>query len=287
MGVKELGIKIVTDSTSYIPKKIREKYNISAASLSVNFESETYREEEILEPLFYSKMSKSAALPTSSQPTPDELYCIFQKHVSEGNEVVGIFLSSKMSGTYSSALMAKNMILEKYTDANIEIVDSKSNSMQLGFAVISAARAAADGKPMDEVLQAAYCIIERSRFLFIPDVLDYLKKGGRIGGAAALIGSVLQIKPILTVVNGETAVLAKVRTRTKALEKMVETFLEDIREKGLGEVIVHHINDEGKGMELARMIEEKIGMKVPVYSIGPVIGLHVGPGSVGIVYYTK
>lgn len=282
-----MGISVITDSTSYIPENIRKKYDISTVSLSVNFESETYREEEIIESVFYSKMSKCATLPTSSQPTPDELCCAFQTHVSDGNEVVGIFLSSKMSGTYSSAIMAKNMVLEKNPDANIEIVDSESNSMQLGFAVISAAKAASEGKSMDDVLEAAYNIIGKSRFLFMPDVLDYLKKGGRIGGAAALIGSVLQIKPILTVIDGETAVLAKVRTRTKALEKIVETFLEDVRKKGLGEVIVHHINDETKGIELAHMIEEKIGIKVPVYSIGPVIGLHVGPGSVGLVYYTK
>jgi EDD domain protein, DegV family len=282
-----LAIKIVTDSTSYIPEHLINEYGILKVSLSVSFESETYKEEDIDNSCFYDKMSKSNKLPTSSQPTLQDICGAFEKIVSQGNSAVGIFLSSKMSGTYSSAITAKNMVLEKYPDAVIEIVDSKSNSMQLGFSVLSAAEAAHEGKTVREVLDAAYYVIERSRFLFAPEVLDYLRKGGRIGNAAALIGNILQIKPILTVVDGETAVFAKVRTRAKAIEKIVGTFLEEIEKKGLGDVIVHHINDEVKGRELADMIEEKIGRAVPVCSIGPVIGIHVGPGTVGIVYYTK
>ena len=137
----------------------------------------------------------------------------FREIVEDGDSIVGIFLSSKMSGTYSNANMIKDMILEDYPDAEIHILDSKTNCMQMGFAVIEAARTASEGKSINEVINAANHVINNSRFLFTPETLEYLKKGGRIGGAAALFGNVLQIKPILTVVNGEPSVFKKVRTR--------------------------------------------------------------------------
>ena len=144
-----------------------------------------------------------------------------------------------------------------------------------------------EGKSMDEVITIAEYVFNNSRFLFTPETLEYLKKGGRIGGAAALFGNILQIKPILTVVDGETSVFKKVRTRKKTIEEIVTTVLNDIESKGLGDIIVHHINCEEEGLKLAKILEEKLCRKVSIQSIGPVIGLHVGPGSIGIAYYTK
>ncbi len=282
-----MAIKVVTDSTSYLPRHLREELDISVVSLSVNFEHETYAEEEIDNDAFYRKMARSPEIPTSSQPTPQEFYDVFERLVREGHAVVGIFISSDMSGTYSTALAAKDRILEMHPDARIEIIDSRSNCMELGFVVLAAARAAQAGEPMEEVLARARSMIRRTRFLFVPDTLEYLRKGGRIGGAAALLGTMLQIRPILTVIDGKTAVLEKVRTKARAVQKIVGVFLEDIERRGLGDVVVHHINDEAKGRDLAALLQEKLKRAVPVYSIGPVIGLHVGPGSVGVAYYTK
>lgn len=280
-------IKIITDSTSYIPVKIKEELDIESISLSVSFETETYDEEEIDNNVFYDKMDASNDIPISSQPNINDIYRCFEKNVLKGNSIIGIFISSQMSGTYNTALIAKNMILEKYKDATIEIVDSKTNCMQLGFIVINAAREAKQGKNMENILNRINSVKNSSRFIFIPDNLDYLKKGGRIGGAAALIGNILKIHPVLTVMDGKTTVLSKVRTKAKAIDFIVEKFIEDINIKELGEVIVHHINDEIKGRELAKRIEEITGKAVDVYPIGPVIGLHVGPKAIGIVYYTK
>ncbi len=280
-------IKIVTDSTSYIPYDLRKEYDISVVSLGVTFELDSFPEEEIDQGAFYERMARSKSIPTSSQPAPMDFYNTFEKLVTNNNKVVGIFISSDMSGTYSTALMAKRMIIEKYPAAEIEILDSRSNCMQLGFAVLAAARAAKAGASIIEVVEQAAQVMKRSRFLFVPDTLEYLQKGGRIGGAAALLGSLFQIRPILTVIDGRTALLSKFRKKERALQAAVGIFLTDVKEKGLGEAIIHHINCKSEAAELAALVREKLGVNLPVCSIGPVIGLHVGPGTLGIAYYTE
>ena len=282
-----MSIKIVTDSTSYISQDYIDKYDIKIVSLNVTMNEKSYRELDIENDDFYEEVISSKEVPKSSQPILEEVLSTFKDIVKDGDDVVGIFLSSKMSGTYSSAIMIKNMILEDYPNAKIEILDSKTNCMQMGFAAVEAARAASEGKDMKEVVHRASHVINNSRFLFTPETLQYLKKGGRIGGAAALIGNVLQIKPILTVVDGETAVFKKVRTKKKALEEIAKAVLNDIEDRGLGDIVVHHINCEEEGRKLAQVLEMKLKRTVKIQSIGPVIGLHVGPGSIGIAYYTK
>jgi len=220
-----MAVKIVTDSTSYISGELKEKYDISIVSLSVIFEKEEFKESDIENESFYGKLDKSFSIPSSSQPSLEEMYNIIEKQVRDNNEVVGVFLSSDMSGTYSNACLAKSMILENYPNALIKIIDSRSNCMQLGFAVLTAARAARQGKTIDEVSNMVRDNIKRSKFLFIPDTLEYLKKGGRIGGASALFGTIFQIKPILTVVNGKTELFNKVRTKKRAIQTMLEKLL--------------------------------------------------------------
>lgn len=279
--------KIVTDSTSYIPHNLRKEYDISVISLGVTFDLETFPEEGIDNDTFYDKMAKSKTIPSSSQPSPMDFYNNFEKIIINQNAVVGIFISADMSGTYSSALMAKKMIIEKYPAAEIEILDSKSNCMELGFAVLAAAKAAKAGASIKEVLEQAFLVMKRSRFLFVPHTLEYLQKGGRIGGASALLGSLFQIRPILTIIDGRTALLSKFRKKERAIQEATRIFLEDVKQKGLGEAIIHHINCKSEAARLASLVEEKLGVILPVYPIGPVVGLHVGPGTLGIAYYTQ
>ena len=282
-----MAIKIVTDSTSYIPEEFINKYDISVVSLNVIMNGESIREVDLDNETFYSKMEESTEIPSSSQPSPDEIYNTFENIIKEGNSIVGIFISSDMSGTVSSANLIKNMLLEKYPTAHIEIVDSRSNCMQMGYVAIEAAKAAAAGKSMEEVIDVCTSVINNSRFLFTPDTLDYLKKGGRIGGASALLGTLFQIKPILTVCDGKTTVFTKVRTKKKAVDTLVTTLVNDLQGKELGGVIVHHINCQDEGLSLAAKIKKQLGVDVQIDTIGPIIGLHVGPGSVGVAYFTK
>ena len=282
-----MAIKIVTDSTSYIPEEFINKYDISVVSLNVIMNGESIREVDLDNETFYSKMEESTEIPSSSQPSPDEIYNTFENIIKEGNSIVGIFISSDMSGTVSSANLIKNMLLEKYPTAHIEIVDSRSNCMQMGYVAIEAAKAAAAGKSMEEVIDVFTSVINNSRFLFTPDTLDYLKKGGRIGGASALLGTLFQIKPILTVCDGKTTVFTKVRTKKKAVDTLVTTLVNDLQGKELGGVIVHHINCQDEGLSLAAKIKKQLGVDVQIDTIGPIIGLHVGPGSIGVAYFTK
>jgi DegV family protein with EDD domain len=158
--------------------------------------------------------------------------------------------------------------------------------MELGFAVLAAARAAEQGASVAEAAAAAREMTLHTRFIFVPDTLEYLRRGGRIGNASALVGTLLQIRPILTVVDGKTDVFAKVRTKRKAMAEIVAALSRDAKAKGLVDVVAHHIADEAEGRELAAMASAAVGREVPVVPVGPTIGTHVGPGLVGLVYVT-
>lgn len=281
-----MAVQILTDSTSCMDEGLRKKYGIRILSLSVSFEDESFKETEISNDVFYKKMEEKG-IPKSSQPSIDDMVKEMKSVVSTGDTLLCIFISSKMSGTYSTAHVARDMVLEEYKDAKIEILDSGDNCMQLGYAAVSAAKAAKEGKSLEEVKLAAKENLKKSRFLFIPENLVYLREGGRIGGASALIGNILKIIPILIVENGVTTVYGKVRTKKKAVTTMLNKMLEDIKNFGLGEVVVHHINCYEEAKELANEIYSRLSIKPLICDIGPVIGLHVGPGSIGIVYYTK
>lgn len=281
-----MGVQVLTDSTSYLSEEIRRELNIGMISLEISFGDESIREMDIENEQFYKLMAEKG-IPISSQPPVGEMYRAMEDVVKTGDALCCIFLSSDMSGTFSTGQLVKKMILEQYPAAQIEIIDSRSNSMQLGFAVIQAARAAQAGKTLAQVKEAALENIRRSRFLFIPHSLEYLQKGGRIGRASALIGSFLKINPILTVENGVASVYRKVRTKKNAVQAMVNQLMEDVSQFGLGEIVVHHINCHREAKELAQLIKEKLGIDSAIVDIGPVIGLHVGPGSLGIAYYTE
>lgn len=283
-----MSIKIITDSTSYIPKELIEKYDITVVSLGVVINNIANKEIEIENDKFYKTLEKLDSIPTSSQPSVDDLFNSFDQVIGEGHEALGVFISSEMSGTYATCnQLIKTMIMDKYPKARMEVIDSASNCMQMGYAVLEAVKLAQEGKSMEEVIAGVEAIKSKSRFLFVPDTLEYLKKGGRIGGAAALFGALLQIRPILTVEAGKTSVFDKVRTKQKAILKIIEKLQQDIKNRGLGQVIVHHINCEEEGMALANKIKEILGIDVDIQCIGPVIGCHVGPKTVGVVYYTE
>lgn len=281
-------VRVITDSTSYVPAALRESLGIGVVRLSSLLDGVTYVEDEANYAPFYDALAASKSFPTTSQPSVADVVEAIDSRVEAGDPVVGVFISEKMSGTYSTAQLARDMVREKNPDAVIEIVDGRSNSMELGLAVLAAARAAAAGAPVEDVVAAAEEMTRHTRFLFTPMTLEYLRRGGRIGNASALLGTLLQIKPVLTVVDGVTDTFAKVRSMAKAHDLIAQTFADDIRDKGgLDEAYVHHIHDEDAGRTFAKRISEIAGRAIELVDIGPVVGAHVGPGTVAVVYSTK
>ena len=281
-------VSVLTDSTSYIPAPLRESLGIGVVSLYSLLDGVTYADDAADYSDYYSALAASTSFPTTSQPTVQDMVDALEARVTLGEAVVGVFISERMSGTYAGALLARDMVKERHPDAVIEIVDGMSNSMELGFAVVAAAQKAAEGGTVEQVVAAAEEMTLHTRFLFTPLTLEYRRRGGRIGNAQSLLATLLQIKPVLTVVNGVTDTFAKVRTERKAHDLIVDTFTADIRDKGgLGEVYVHHIDDLEAGRALAERIGAAAGRAVGLVDIGPAIGAHVGPGTVGVVYYTN
>ncbi len=280
-------VKLVTDSTSYIEEKTKKDLDIKIINLSVNFPDESFEEDAVDYDHFYEKVKREGVIPTSSQPSLGIIHDTFKEIIIRGEEVLGIFISAKMSGTYESALHAKKMLLEEYPGACIEIMDSKTNCMALGLQVVEAAIAAKAGKKMEEVIQTAQQIRERVRFYFVPASLEYLIKGGRIGGASALLGSLLKIRPILYVNDGMTDVKEKVRGTRAAIKRIVDMLHEDASKYGLKHLLVHHIHDYQRASELAESLSQYYHREVTASPIGPVIGLHVGPGTLAVVYCTE
>jgi len=283
-----VSIQVITDSTSYISGAVAEELGIRVIPLSFTFGEEYIRETEIDNEDFYKLMEEKGSIPKSSQPPIKDFIDIFSEYIDEGKKVIGIFISNEMSGTYSTAKMAGNMVSENFKDCEIEIINSKTNCMEMGYSVIKAAEAAREGKSMEEIKEMVENILSCSRFLFAPHNLTHLRNGGRIGGAQALIGKMLKITPILTVNDGgEADIFDKVRTQKKAIKRILENFKSEIDSFGLRNVTVHHINVLKEAEALAEMVESIIGYAPPIRSIGPIIGLHVGPGTVGLAYCTK
>jgi DegV family protein with EDD domain len=279
-----MAVRVVTDSTSYIPAGDAEAMGIDVVQLSATIGGVTRDEKDIDAESFYREMLQGGDFPTSSQPTVAAMVAALETPVDSGDEVVAVLISSKMSGTYETALMAREQVLERHPGAAIAVVDSLSNCMEEGFAVLAAARAAAAGALLDEAAAAARDTTSRTRWLFAPASLEYLRMGGRIGNARALLGSLLNLRPILTVVDGVTSTVRSVRSHRRAIETIADMVVADAEAHGLADIVVHHILDEEEAELLAGLLEPRIGRRPRVQLIGPSIGLHVGPGTLGVVY---
>jgi DegV family protein with EDD domain len=277
-------IKIVTDSTAYLPDEYVQAHDIRVVPLYVHFGSEAFREGvEITDAEFYDRLKAAPELPTTSQPSAGEFYEIFQELVEAGHEVICLTISSELSGTYNSATAA----LEMLGNVPVSVVDSRSTSVGLQLLVEASVEGAEAGRPRQEIVDEVNAIKAELHVLFVVDTLEYLQKGGRIGPAKALMGTMLKIKPILFLNDGRIEPLEQVRSKRKALQRLLELVYERVggnNSKVAAGVINALVPEE------AASVAEELGSRVScerltVADLGPVVGTHTGPGVVGIAAY--
>ena len=287
-GVKLTRLAIVTDSTAYIPEDALKDLPIFIIPLHVIWGDETYRDNvDIFQSVFYDRLNNSKILPSTSQPSPKEFIDLYKKIGSEYDQILSIHISSKLSGTVDSAIQAKNAL----KGMQIEVVDSQSTSMGLGFLVLTAARAAKNGESLQNCITFAESAKSRLHVYFILRTLEFLKRGGRIGGASALLGTALNLKPILMLQDGKIESFAKVRTMQKALTRLAEVFNEKIQGKTPVHAAIIQAEAEDDVIflknEITRIVNPNDIQEFLFAGISPVIGTHVGPGSIGICFLTE
>lgn len=286
MGVmSKVKVAIVTDSTANLPVDIIKEHNIYVIPQILNWEGKSLLDQiDISTEAFYERLPQSKDLPKTSQPAPGQFTEHFQK-VAEGAEsIVAIFVSEYLSGTLQSAHLGAQAM----GDYPIEIVDSRSVSLGLGLLAVAAARYAAEGHDYKEVAAHVRRLAPRLRVMFVVDTLEYLHKGGRIGGAKRLVGSVLSIKPVLHLEDGKIEPLASIRTKNKAIEHMLDVVLEEMRGKKKVHAGVIHARAAEDALYVAdRVRSEANPDELLINELTPVIGANVGPGVVGMGYYTE
>ena len=278
-------ITVVTDSSAYIPAELIKGLDIHVIPLWLIWDEDRLLDGIDIQPqAFYERLKTSKSLPTSSQPSAKEFELCFKKCGKDYDAVVAVLVSTKISGTIDCAQAALNEI----SDLPVQIVDSCSSSMGLGFVVLAAARAAAAGKSIEEVVLAAVRMRDDVHLLFVVDTLEYLHRGGRIGGAKRLFGTVLQIKPILHFEDGLIQPHSQARTRKRAIEQMLITAEERLSGRSMAEACVVNIDCRSDGQALVEMVKERFQPgSIYLSDCSPVVGTHVGPGGLGLAYYPE
>ena len=274
-----MSVRIVTDSTSDLPREVAEELGITVVPLNVHFDLDTFKDGvDMQADQFYHRLLTSPALPKTSAPSPGFFADCYKKLTRENQEIVSIHISSKLSGTYEAALTGKQ---DMAANCRIEVIDSKSASMGLGLVAIAAAKAARDGASMDEVIELTRDSINGIHLTAALDTLEFLHKGGRIGKASAWLGSILSIKPIISIAEGEVIPLDRVRTHAKAVARMYQLLEENLPAR---ELAVVYSTDAQEADKIVTVVKE-ISHQQSVYlaRFGPVLGTYVGPDSLGII----
>jgi DegV family protein with EDD domain len=279
---------VVCDTTAYLPTKLVASRGIQTISLYVAVDGHQEPESEIADyAAFYERLRASEGGATTSQPSVGDFVAVYEPLLDAGREIVSIHLSSEISGTFEAAIQARDrLVQEEKGGERIHVFDSRSACGGMGFSVLAAAAEAQAGGDAEAVLARAKKAREELKMWFAIDTLEYLRRGGRIGGARAWIGSALKIKPILTL-EEEITPVERVRTRTRSIERLRD-YARQRHESGFDAWVIQHIQDPEAADALAADCREIFGCE-PIFisEIGPVIGAHVGPGLLGVGSVSK
>ena len=280
-------IHVVTDSGSDLPAELRQSLGIHVVPLTVQFGDEIFKDGvEISTPEFYTRLRGGSSIPSTCQPSPADFVEVYERIAEPGDTIVSIHLSSKMSGTYQSAVLASTMIDPKIT---VKAVDSRAASLGIGVQAVRAAQVVQAGGSVDDVLDVVQSTIDCLQVYFVVDNLEYLQKNGRIGLASALVGTLLNIKPVLTLVDGQVAPFEKIRGKATAMKRLRELsaeFRERYPERQL-KAAISHADSYAEASALAELLPEMAGVDSDVIlgEIGPTIGVHTGPGTIALFLY--
>jgi DegV family protein with EDD domain len=275
-------VALITDSTTYLPDEFIQKYNITVAPQVLIWGDKTYEDGVDIQPEeFYRRLKGAPVMPSTSQVTIPNFQKIFQKHLDDGHDILAILLSEKLSGTIDSAVQA----LASFPNAPIEIVDSQTTSMAMGFQVLMVARAAAQGANLSECKALAEKCRQHTGVIFAVDTLEFLHRGGRIGGGSRYLATALNIKPILEVTGGRVEAVERVRTRNKSLARVVEMVIERVGDNKPVRLASLHANAAKEAEIMLEQASQKLNPIETIMSqVSPVVGTHAGPGTVGIAY---
>jgi len=278
-------VAVVTDSTSSLTPAMGKQYGLHVIPEYVMFGDQSYYDGVNLDAeTFYRLLKNSKKLPTTSQPSIQDFVKLYSDLSEKAEAIVSIHISQKMSATLDSARGA----CQQLPGVAIQVIDSQSVSMGLGVIAIAAARAAAAGKEVNEVVSLVEALVPRVNVIFAVDTLEYLYKGGRIGGATALMGSVLSIKPVLYIKEGRIEPLEKARTKKRAIERVLDLMAERVGStEGLHAAIMH-CNVPEEAHVLGEQVKARFHPdELIVTEAGPIIGTHSGPGTLGVVFYNE
>jgi DegV family protein with EDD domain len=276
-------VAVVTDTTHYLPRDLVTRLDLHQVSLYVTFEGETEREADITDLAdFYTRLSASSEMPSTSQPSVGDFLAVYEPLLEAGHDIVSIHLSAGISGTFTAAEQARDQLVERGIDSDrIVVLDSATACAGLGMLAMAAASVARAGGSAAEAAEAAQACRRDLKVWFAVDTLEFLRRGGRVGGAQAWLGSTLKIKPILSI-ESEILPIERVRTSKRMFDRLIE-YLTARHDDGCDTFFIQHVHAPDQAERLVERGREIYGREPEMVSeIGPVIGAHVGPGLLGV-----
>lgn len=285
-----MGIKILTDSSSDLSEALLKEYGIDRLSLMVIKGEEQYLDSVTISPKdVYDGMRKGEVFKTAQVPL-NSFYDKFEEYAINKDTVIYLGFSSELSGTFQSAVLAKEQIEEKYPDFDLSLIDTKAASLGFGLIVLKAAKLAKEGKSKEEIIKVVEFYLDHIQHVFTVDDIEYLFRGGRVTKTQAFVGGLLNIKPVLNVEEGRLVPIEKVRGKNKVYKAMLDIMDDRTKEADLPNQVIgiSHADDLEDAIKLKEMISERFGVKEFVIGdIGATIGAHVGPGTLAIFFMKK
>ncbi len=283
-----MNVQVVVDSAADLPKKFYDEFSIEMVPLTVHLNGEEHLDYQTIDPKTVYDAMREGAVPKTSQGAPEAFYDVFKKHTERNVPIIYIGLSSELSGTYQSAVIAKQQIDEEFPDNDIYLIDTQAASMGIGLIAYHIAKAAKEGASVQDLLDLVNFHVKHIEHIFTVDKLEYLQRGGRVSKTQAFVGGLLNIKPLLHVEGGKLVPLEKIRGSKRILSRMVEVAKERGEDFEKQTIAITHGDDLETAEKLAELLRQEVNPKdIIIHSVGAVIGAHAGPGTIALFFLNE